>query len=285
MFALMATFETVKIELPDAAGVAAVLLNRPSRANALNHEVFRELPLALRELDENPSTRVIILGATGEKHFCAGIDLELLSSISSDGIDDSETGRKEFGKERDIWRRNLKVLQDAITGVEKCRKPVIAAIHGACIGGGVDLITACDIRYCTEDATFSVIEVDLAITADLGTLQRLPLIIGYSNAMELALTARPFDGKEAKSLGLVKGVYPSKEELEKEVREIATRIAEKSPLAVMGTKAMLLKSRDVSVAEGLDWVVTWNAAHMWPSDVEEALRARMEKRKPIFAKL
>lgn len=140
-------------------------------------------------------------------------------------------------------------------------------------------------RYSTEDATFGVLEVDLAITADLGTLQRLPLIVGHANAMELALTARVFDGKEAVQLGLVKGLFSSKEELDKGVREVATRIALKSPLAIMGTKAVLLKSRDISVSEGLEWVATWNASHLWAGDVEEALKAKMEKRKPIFAKL
>lgn len=140
------TWESVKIELPDATGVASVFLNRPSRANALNHALFRELPLALRELDDNPSVRVIILSAAGKRHFCAGIDLETLSSTSSEGLDDSDTGRREIGKERDIWRRYVLVLQDAFNAIERCRKPVIAAIFGSCIGAGVDLITACDLR-------------------------------------------------------------------------------------------------------------------------------------------
>jgi delta(3,5)-delta(2,4)-dienoyl-CoA isomerase len=130
-----------------------------------------------------------------------------------------------------------------------------------------------------------VIEADLAVTADLGTLQRLPVIVGHANAMELALTGRVFDGKEAKQLGLVKGLFSSKEELDKGVREIASQIAKKSPLAIVGTKAVLLKSRDLTVDEGLEWVGIWNAAHLWSGEVNEAIEAKKGKRQPIFAKL
>ncbi|KAL3728538.1 hypothetical protein ACJRO7_033173 [Eucalyptus globulus] len=152
--------------------------------------------------------------------------------------------------------RNADALspQDAVTAIERCRKPVIAAVHGACVGGGVDVATACDVRYCTEDAFFSVKEVDLAIIADLGTLQRLPSIVGYGNAMELALTGRRVSGSEAKELGLVSRVFGSKRELDDGVRVIAEAIASKSPMAVTGTKAVLLKSRDMSIDQGLDYV-------------------------------
>lgn len=162
---------------------------------------------------------------------------------------------------------------------------MIAAIHGACIGGGIDIVTACDIRYCSEDAFFSVKEVDLGLAADLGTLQRLPGIVGYGNAVELALTGRRFNGSEAKSLGLVSRVFGDKNALDQEVRAIAEEIAAKSPLAVTGTKAVLLKSRDMSTDQGLDYVATWNSAVLISDDLKEAVSAFVQKRKPIFAKL
>lgn len=176
-------------------------------------------------------------------------------------------------------------MQAAITAIEICRKPVIAGIHGACIGGGVDIVTACDIRFCTRDAFFSVKEVDLAITADLGTLQRLPFIVGHGNAVELALTGRSFSGTEAKEMGLVSRVFGSKEELEEGLRIVAEGIGAKSPLAVRGTKAVLLRSREVSVDQGLDYVATWNSAMLLSEDLTEAVAAQIRKRKPVFAKL
>lgn len=176
-------------------------------------------------------------------------------------------------------------MQSAVTALEECRKPVIVSIHGACIGGGIDIITACDIRYCTDDAVFSVKEVDVGLTADLGTLQRLPAIVGYGNAVELALTARKFSGSEAKGLGLVSRVFGSKDDLDDFVAHIAEEIAAKSPLAVTGTKAVLLKSKDLSLDQGLDYVATWNSSMLLSDDLKEATSAFFQKRKPVFSKL
>lgn len=191
-----------------------MFINRPSRGNALSHDFFTEFPDALSSLDQKPEVGVIILSGAGN-HFCSGIDLQLLNSSSQD------TRSADTGRTGEKLRRQIKFFQRAVTAIEECRKPVIAAVHGACIGGGVDLITACDLRYSTENAYFSVKEVDLAITADLGTLQRLPSIVGFGNAMELALTARRFSGLEAKELGLVTRVFSNKEALEKGVAQIA----------------------------------------------------------------
>ncbi|KAF9622361.1 hypothetical protein IFM89_031164 [Coptis chinensis] len=188
-------------------------LNRPSLKNALSGDFFIEFPKALSSLDQNPNVRVIILAGQGT-HFCSGIDLKTLNSITNSQTNDQ-------GRVRERVRREIKGLQDAISAIEKCRKPVIVSVHGGCIGGGIDIITACDIRYCTEDAFFTVKEVDLGITADLGTLQRLPRIVGYGNAIELALTARRFSGLEAKSLGLVSRVFGNKEVMDEEVRAVA----------------------------------------------------------------
>ncbi|XP_024399333.1 delta(3,5)-Delta(2,4)-dienoyl-CoA isomerase, peroxisomal [Physcomitrium patens] len=271
-------WESVKVEGPDSAGVATLTLHRPSRFNALNPSLFQEIPAAIRALDMDPAVRVVILNAAGQ-HFCSGIDLSFFTTVV--GSDASTC----LGRQREKFRRDVKDMQDAFTAFEECRKPVIAAIHGACIGGGIDMVTACDLRYCTENANFSVKEVDVAITADLGTLQRLPKLIGHGSAMELALTGRHFSGPEAKSLGLVQGVLPSKTELDAYVQKIASQIAAKSPLAVMGTKAVLIKSRDMSVAQGLDYVGLWNAAMLVSEDLEEAALAKMQKRTPKFSKL
>ncbi|CAH8348456.1 unnamed protein product [Eruca vesicaria subsp. sativa] len=256
-----------------------LILNRPSHLNALSLDFFSELPVALSSLDQNPDVSVIILSAAG-KHFCSGIDLSSLSTISTQSSSGTDRGRSS-----EALRRRIKSMQAAITAVEMCRKPVIAAVHGACIGGGVDLVTACDVRYCSEEAFFSVKEVDLAIVADLGTLQRLPRIVGYANAMELALTGRRFSGCEAKDIGLVSRVFGSKLELDKGVMIIAEGIAAKSPLAVTGTKAVLLRSREMSVEQGLDYVATWNSGMLISEDLNEAVSAQMMKRQPRFSKL
>ncbi|XP_060214249.1 delta(3,5)-Delta(2,4)-dienoyl-CoA isomerase, peroxisomal [Lycium barbarum] len=250
-------------------------LNGPNHVNALSQDFFTEFPRALTTLDQNPDVGVIILAGSG-KHFCSGIDLQTLA----DGFKQTDCGRKV-----ERLRRHIKFLQEAITALECCRKPVIASVHGACIGGAIDIITACDIRFCSSDAFFSVKEVDLAIPADLGTLQRLPTIVGFGNAMELALTGRRFNGDEAKSLGLVSRVFSSKEALEEGVKVVAEEIATKSPLAVIGTKAVLLKSRDLTVEQGLDYVATWNSGTLLSDDLKEAISAYRQKRKPKFAKL
>ncbi|KAL3368713.1 hypothetical protein AABB24_009510 [Solanum stoloniferum] len=253
-------------------------LNRATHLNALSRDFFTEFPKAISSLDQNPNVAVIILAGSG-KHFCSGIDLQTLGDIFK------ESDYVDCGRKVERLRRHIKFLQEAITALECCRKPVIAAVHGACIGGAIDIITACDIRYCSSDAFFSVKEVDLAITADLGTLQRLPSIVGFGNAMELALTGRRFTGSEAKDLGLVSKLFTSKEALEEGVKVVAEEIATKSPLAVIGTKAVLLRSRDLTVEQGLDYVATWNSGTLLSDDLKEAISAHSQKRKPKFAKL
>ena len=210
----MEKYKTLEIEQKNPkSGVWNVYLNRPSRGNALSTDLFLEFPKALHSLDLNPNVNVIVLAGAGQ-HFCSGIDLSALKSFS-------EHSSGDHGRSGESLRGHILALQDAVSAIERCRKPVIASVHGACIGGGVDIITACDIRFCTNDAFFSVKEVDLAITADLGTLQRLPSIIGYGNAVELALTARRFSGLEAKQLGLVSRSFNSKQELDEGVRDVA----------------------------------------------------------------
>ena len=239
--------------------------------------MFTELPLAVQYLDECSDVNVILLQAAG-KNFCAGIDLDSLTALTG-GPHTCE------GRRRELFRRQIKVMQDSITSLERCRKPVIATIQGACIGGGIDIITACDLRYCTESAYFAVKEVDLAITADLGTLQRLPGLVGQGVARELALTGRDFNGVEAKALNLVSATYPTLEALLMSADAVAKSMAAKSPLAVTGTKAILLHSRDHGVVEGLDYVATWNSAMLVSDDLKEVFEARKNRRVATFSKL
>lgn len=271
-------FKTLEIiQKSPNPSVFHILLNNPSLKNALSLDFFTEFPEALISLDQNPEVNVIILSGHGD-HFCSGIDFNAFNTLM-------KSQSKDQGRVRERFRRDIKGLQNAMTAIERCRKIVIAAIHGACIGGGIDLITACDIRYCTKNAFFCLKEVDLAITADLGTLQRLPGIVGYGNAVELALTARRFTGEEAKDFGLVSKVFESKSALDEGVYAVAEGIAMKSPLAVVGTKEVLLRSRDMSVDQGLDYVATWNSAMLPSADLTEAVSAQIQKRKPTFAKL
>ncbi|XP_015902266.3 delta(3,5)-Delta(2,4)-dienoyl-CoA isomerase, peroxisomal [Ziziphus jujuba] len=275
----MEKYETLEIVQTDPnSSVFHLYLNRPSRRNALSLQFFIEFPKALSFLDQNPTANVIVLSGAGD-HFCSGIDLNNLNSTSE------KSRSADRGRAAERLRREIKAMQEAITAIERCRKPVIASIHGACIGGGIDIVTACDIRYCTADALFSVKEVDLAITADLGTLQRLPAIVGYGTAMELALTGRRFSGTEAQRMGLVSQVFGSKKQLGEAVNVIAKDIGAKSPLAVIGTKAVLLRSKEVNLEQGLDYVATWNAGMLISDDLEEAVAAQIQKRKPTFAKL
>jgi len=270
--------ENVRVGPGRDAGVWEVRLDRPLVGNALDEGLFRALPRVLARLDANPEVRCVVLSGEG-RHFCTGIDVKSLGALM--GAQDGCPGRQ-----REHTRRFVLMLQDANTAIERCRKPVIAAVHGACIGAGVDLVTACDIVYAAADAQFCVKEVDLGITADVGTLQRLPSLVGHGRARELALTARMFSGEEAREMGLVSGTAASREGALRQARGVARKIAAKSPLAVVGTKHILLRARDrPNVEEGLDYVATWNAAMVVSSDLQESLQARMEKRPPVYARL
>jgi enoyl-CoA hydratase len=185
-------------------------------------------------------------------------------------------------RSREALRRLILDLQDCLSTVERCRKPVLAAIQGACIGGAIDLVTCCDMRYAAAEVQFSVREIDVGMTADVGTLQRLPRLIPDGVARELAYTGRSVDGAEAKAIGLVNQVYATPETLLDGVRAIARRIAAKSPLAIRGTKEMLNYGRDHSVADGLNYVATWNAAMLISADLDETLAAMREQRPPRF---
>lgn len=236
-----------------ADAVGYLTFDRPERANALDVAGWHAMRDAFERADRDEDVKVVVLSGQG-KHFCAGIDLSVLKSLPTQ-LDRSKEIRPQI-------KAFITNLQDCITAIERCRKPVIAAIHGSCIGGGVDIITACDIRYCTKDATFSVKEVDLGIVADLGTLQRLPRIISPGMAAELSFTARPFDGKEAQRIGLVNEALGNQQQLQYRVGLLADAIAAKPPRIITGIKRTLLHQREHTVGEGLGFVADYSARLM-----------------------
>jgi len=264
------------LNLTLTGAIARIELNRPTKANALNGALWREIGEACRWVDETPAARVAILSGAG-RHFCAGIDFELMNELLA------EVKALSPGQREEHLRRIILGLQAALTALETCRKPVLAAIQGLCIGGGLDLIAACDLRYASADAAFSLKEVDLAIVADVGSLQRLPHLIGEGQVRELAFTARQFDAAEAQAMGLINRVYPDSDALWDGVQAIAATIAAKSPLAVRGIKQALNYGRDHRVADGLEQVATWNAAMLLSADTQEAITAAMQKRPAQFA--
>jgi enoyl-CoA hydratase len=261
------SFETLELTLD--GHVAEVFLNRGDKANSMNAPMWRELQACFEWLDSEPSVRAVILAAHG-KHFCAGIDLAMLMTIQDEHQDPA--------RRAEAFRRNVLGMQDNLSSIEKCRKPVLAAIHNTCIGGAMDLVTCADMRYASADAWFSIREVDIGMTADVGTLQRLPKIVPYGVACELAYTGRNVTAEEAQQIGLVNRVFADRDALLAGVREIAATIASKAPLAVRGSKEMLLYSRDHSVQEGLNYIATWNAGMLSALDLREGVTAQAEKR-------
>lgn len=268
------SLSTLAIDLCD--GVADIRLNRPERSNAMNEAMWQELRAAFTWADATPAVRVAVLSGAG-RNFCAGIDLAMLAGVAG------AVAQRDPARSREALRRLILDLQDCLSSIERCRKPVLAAIHGACVGGAIDLVTCCDMRYCAPDAQFSVREIEVGMTADVGTLQRLPRLVPDGVARELAYTGRNVDAAEAQAIGLVNRVYESPEALADGVRGIARSIAAKSPLAIRGTKEMLNYGRDHSVADGLNYVATWNAAMLMSADLDEAMSALREKRPPQFA--
>ena len=262
--------DSLKIKIDSA--IAEIELNRPDKANALDEELWFALGDCFRELDENEAVRVCILSGAGG-NFTAGIDLKFLQSVGQEVEHFDCEGRK-----REYLRCKIIKLQAAFTQIEECRKPVLAAIHGGCIGGGIDLISACDLRYSTSDAVFQIKEIDLGLTADVGTLQRLPKLIPQGIVRELAYTGRKFSGEEAREFGLVNSCYANQKSMICAVHKIAEQIADKAPLAIRGVKEMLLHSRDNSVADGLNYVATWNSAMLLSADLEESVMAMLQNR-------
>ncbi len=252
--------------------IAWLVFNRPEKRNTMTTDFFQGLLKLFPEFDADPEVRVVVIRAEG-KSFCAGLDLVEAGAMftPNPGVDVREENR-----------RHIMLAQESMSVIEKCRKPVIAAIHSHCIGGGVDMISACDIRMASEDAVFSVRETRMALVADLGTLQRLPHIIGHGYFRELAFTGRDFTAAEALKMGLVTHVCKDKESLLEEAGKLAAEIAACSPVAVQGTKDAIIYSRDNGVYPGLAYSAQKNATLLPCDDLTEAFAAFMEKRPPDY---
>jgi enoyl-CoA hydratase len=272
------TFQNLIIERD--GGVALLWLDRLEKLNALHRALWDSIPAAVAHLDADPEVRVIVLAGRG-KAFCAGIDLMDHATALAGGGAISGRGESAVGKRRALYD-DVRRYQRTVSCFADTNKPVIAAVHGACIGGGMDLITACDIRLCSADAVFSVRETKIAMVADVGTLQRLPRVIGDGPARELIFTGRDINAVHAREIGLVNELLPDADALHARARALAQEIAANSPLAVQGAKHVLgfVVRREVDAA--LDYVALWNSAFLHSEDLTEAMTAFMQRRPPTF---
>jgi len=269
----MDQYKTLDIERDGS--LAELILDRPDSGNAMGATFFEEYGTALSELDADPAVRAILVRANG-KAFSYGLDLKQAMTELGPALQGA------MGHEREALRRHIEAWQDGMAKPLNIGTPVIAAIHGWCIGGGVDLISACDMRYASADARFSVREARIAIVADLGSLQRLPRLIGEANTRELALTARDIDAAQARRIGLVNDVFDDADAMLAHARETAREIAALSPLTVQGIKRVLRFQDGKSMDDGLRYVAAWNSAFLPSSDLAEAMAAFFEKRQPRY---
>ena len=272
-------YESFNLEIED--NIANIILSRPEQLNSMSRKFWVELPEILEEVNRNSEIRVLIISSTG-KHFCAGMDLSAFDNGVANIPKEKTPDNARIGE---ALYRSARELQEYISKLEKIRVPVIAAIHGGCIGGAVDLVTACDIRLATTDAFFCIQEINIGMAADVGTLQRLPRIIPDSKMRELAYTGRRMLADEAKESGLVSDVYNSQEEMMNAAKEMANEIAKKSPIAIYGLKALMNYSRDHTISDSLDFNALWSGAMLSQRDMEEAIKAFVEKREATFGKM
>lgn len=254
-------------------GLGWLWLDRPEKRNALSADMWADIPAAVAELGEDDRVRALVVAGKGPA-FTVGIDLAMLMALQPEGSSAAESNR--------LLYLEIKRLQNTMSAFADCPKPVIAAVHGYCLGAGIDLITACDIRLAATDAVFSVRETRLGIVADVGTLQRLPRTIAPGLAAELVLTGRDVDAAEAARIGLVNRVYRDHDALMEAAQALGEEIAANSPLAVEGSKAVMAAGADMSLDRALDHVALWNSAFLRSNDLTEAFSAHVEKRPPRF---
>lgn len=267
----LSTYENFSVSVENK--IAHVQFSRPEALNTMTKTFWLELPECMQDIEANTDARVVVVSSTG-KHFSAGMDL----SVFSDPKAVPMTG--DPGRMAENLRRVVLQLQDTLTSLESIRLPVLAAIQGGCIGGALDLVCAADSRYCTEDAYFTIKETELGMTADMGTLQRLPKLMPEGVVRELAYTGRRFSAQEAKNLGFVNAVYADQEAMLAGVMEIAAQIAAHSPLAVTGCKEMLNYSRDHTVADSLKYMAAWQSGMFRPEDMMKTFQAKAQKQAP-----
>ncbi|HMS13359.1 MAG TPA: crotonase/enoyl-CoA hydratase family protein [Microthrixaceae bacterium] len=271
--------ECFDVEVTD--GVAHLRLNRPDALNTMTPDFWRELPELLDEIDRNASARVVVLSSTG-RHFSAGRDLAAFPGGSDPP---TQPGVSEAGRRRAHLFQTVLKLQDVFTKLEAIRQPVLAAVQGGCIGGAVDLVCAADMRYATADSFFCVQEINIGMTADVGTLQPLPKLIPEGVARELAYTGDRMPAARAKDVGLVNEVFADHDALIEGVLDIAARIAAHSPLAVWGTKEVVNFARDHTVGDSLRYMAAWQSGMFQPGDMMEEFAAKAERRTPSFEDL
>ena len=272
---MSSTYEALTVDVADH--IAQVTLIGPGKGNAMGPAFWAELPVVFAELDADPDVRAIVLTGSG-RNFTYGLDLAAMGGTLAGVMG----GDGATAKPRADFHKQLKSMQQSITAVADCRTPTIAAVHGWCIGGGVDLISAVDIRYASADAKFSVREVKLAIVADVGTLARLPMILNDGHMRELALTGKDIDAERAEKIGLVNDVYADAEATLAAARATAAEIAANPPLTVQGIKDVLDEQRTDAVAASLRYVAAWNSAFLPSKDLTEGITAMFEKRPPEF---
>ncbi len=268
-----------------AGHIAHLTLNRPDKRNSMIREFWSELPQAIQAIDAGSLARVIVISSTGP-HFSSGIDINLFGAeaqrAASEDAAAQRTRRIAHGAD---FHARVTSMQQTFTAIEQCRIPVIAAIQGGCLGGGVDLITACCIRYATADAYFSIFETNIGMTADVGTFPRLVKLIAEGIVRELAYTGRAMPAAEARAVGLVNAIYPDQATMLTEVMAIAKTITSKAPLAVHGCKRIITHARDNPTAATLDYVGLWNASFLSYDEIGEAMHANAQKRPAQFVDL
>jgi enoyl-CoA hydratase len=269
------THECFDVTMTDS--VAHLVLKRGDELNTMIPAFWYELPEIVTELSRQGEARAIVISSTG-KHFCAGMDL----AVFAGGGGMTASANAETGRLRANLKLGVTKLQQSLSVLEEARMPVLAAVQGGCIGGAIDMITACDMRYATKDAFFCIQEINIGMTADVGTLQRLPKLIPEGVAREWAYTGDRISADRAREVGLVNEVFEDHESLVAGTLEIAGRIATKSPLAVWGTKEMINYARDHSTADSLNYIATWQTGMFQPNDMIEAFGAKADKRDPDF---
>ena len=272
-------FETFDLTIEN--DIAHICLNRPDKRNSMIPSFWEDLPNVVQDIDNGAKARVIVISSTGPV-FTAGMDLNAFTPKTHQSADDAKRERIRHGA---AFYDTARKTQAAFNALEACRLPVLAAIQGGCVGGGLDMVTACDMRYCTEDAFFTIFEINIGMTADVGTFPRLVQQMPEGLVRELAYTGRRMAADEALSTGLVNRVFASQEEMLAGVMTIAAEIASKAPLAVYGCKHMINYSKDHTTADTLDYIAIWNASFLQSQEMQEAMTANAEKRPGDFAPL
>jgi len=270
------SYECFNVDIAD--GVAHIQMKRPDKFNSMIREFWSEMPDIVNDISDNAKARAIVISSTG-KHFCSGMDLAVFTPS------DEKPDRRTQAQRKESFRLNLLKLQETISCLDNARMPVLMAIQGGCIGGAVDLSSAADMRYCSSDAFFCIQEINIGMTADVGTFPRLCHLVPQGMVRELAYTGRRLPAHRAKEIGLVNEVYDSHEELVAAVMETAKKIASKSPLAVTGSKVMMNYARDHSIDDALDYIAVWQTGMFEPLEMQEAFTAKIEKRDAEFPDL